>query len=230
MAQETQRMAITYPDEFSDPWFQAFVDFVNALDGHHFASFEDRNIFFMLGGTFAWDAGTSTLTWSADLIIISPSTGIISTLVAGSAVINEAEFLTVDLTRGPTSPVTLIDTVVGNMTPSDAPIVICVRYGDRLYFRNGATLVDGGSGAIFEGGPASTARPVDRLDQFLGNGSTTLFTLTSTPDSNCLPDVYKNGVRQHIGAALEYTRPTDSEIEFAVAPLLGQIIHVRYWV
>ena len=140
MAQESQRMGITYPNEFQDPWFQAFVDFVNALDGHHFASFEDRNLFFTKGGSFSWDSGTEVLDWSADLVLVSPSTGIISTLAAGSVSIADGQFVAVDLTRGPTSPVTLSASAVSNLAPSDSPIVICVRNGSKLYFRNGAVL------------------------------------------------------------------------------------------
>jgi hypothetical protein len=227
MSQETQRMAITYPDEFQDPWFQAFVDFVNALDGHHFASFEDRNLFFTKGGSFSWLASTEVLDWSADLVLVSPSTGIISTLPAGSVSLADGQFMAVDLTRGPTSPVTLSASSVSNLTPSDSPIVICVRNGTKLYFRNGAVLDDGESVQVFDEGPAAAASRLDRLDTFVGDGIQDLFNLSNTPNADSEPNVYQNGVYMSLGN--DYTRPIDTQIQFITAPVAGRQIEVRYF-
>jgi hypothetical protein len=227
MSQETQRMGITYPDEFSEPWFQAFIDFVDALDGHHFASFEDRNLFFTKGGSFSWDSITEVLDWSADLILISPSTGIIETLAAGSVDIADGQMMAVDLTRGPTAPVTLVAVAVSNVAPDDAPIVICVRNGSKLYFRNGAVLDTGESVQVFDEGPSAAASRLDRREEFVGDGFTTLFVLTITPNADSKVFVFQNGVFMRLDD--DYTRPTDVHILFDVAPVAGRMIEARYF-
>ena len=68
------RMGWAYPSENQRPWFDAFEDFVGAVDASGFAAREDRNAILSDGGTIGWSAGTSTLTWSSSIMILSAAT------------------------------------------------------------------------------------------------------------------------------------------------------------
>jgi len=224
---ETQRMSMPYPDEHEDPWYASFEDLMVALDGHDFASFEDRNLFIMGGGTFDWDADTDALVWDDILEVHTPSTGKLQSLAAGSIAIADGEMWVVDITRGASDIVTLADTVEAQLDPSDAILALCIRRGSKLYFRNGRVLDDDGSDEIFEGVVSSgtAVKPHDRVDTFTGDGSTTLFVLSFTKFVNCVPQIFKDGVLQLtttytvVGTSLTFTSP----------PLVGEVIDARYW-
>lgn len=225
MAEETQRMGIPYPSENDDPWWTGFVDFVRSLDSHHFASFEDRNIFFLEGGTFSWLDGT--LEWTAGLKIISPSTGIMSTLASGTLDMDDGDFMVVDLTRGPTTSVALSVQSIAQIDPDDAPMVVCVRNGDKLYFRNGAVLDDTDSAQVFDEGPSASVSRVDRLDSFTGDGITSDFTLTYTPNADSIPFVFQDGIFKQL--TTDYSFPAATTARFVSPPGFGENITVRYF-
>lgn len=227
MANETARMAIPYPSEFEDPWFAAFVSLMESLDGHDFAAFEDRNLFVMGGGTFSWDAGTSTLTWGGDLELNTPSTGNLQTLAAGSQVISDGQMWVVDVSRGASDVVTLADDSDSQLDPSDAVVALCIRRGDLLYFRNGRVLDDGGSDEVFSGVVSSgtVAKPHDRQDTYTGDGSTMLFILSFTKHTFCIPMVFRDGL---LLPTTDYT-VVGTSLTFTLAPLPGEVINVRYW-
>jgi hypothetical protein len=224
---ETQRMSIPTPMEFEDPWFATFTQMMSAVDSHLFASFEDRNLFVMSGGTFAWDATTSTLTWDAAIEFSTPSTGVLQSLAAGTVEIANGEMWVVDLTRGASDTVTLADTIGVQVDPADAVIAIAIRRGDKLYFRNGRVLDDDNSDEVFEGVVLSgtAVKPTDREDQYTGDGSTAAFTLSFTKHANCIPHVFKDGLLQ---PTADYAI-AGVTLTFVSPPLVGEEIDVRYW-
>jgi hypothetical protein len=220
-------MSVPYPLEFEDPWFATFQAFVSGVDSHLFASFEDRNLFVMKGGTFDWDATTNTLQWDDDIEFSTPTTGLLQTLAAGTIEIANGEMWSVDLTRGASDVVTLSDSVATQLDPSDAVVALAIRLGDKLYFRNGRVLDDDGSDDIFEGVVLSgtAVKPTDREDQYTGDGATTVFGLSFTKHVNCIPKVFKDGLLQ---PTADYT-VVGTTLTFLVPPLVGEEIDVRYW-
>lgn len=220
-------MGVPYPVEFEDPWYATFESTMGALDGHDFAGFEDRNLFVLKGGTFTWDATISTLTWTADIELNTPSTGNLQILAAGSQIIENGELWVVDATRGASDTVTLADTVGPQIDPNDATVALAIRRGDKLYFRNGRVLDDDDVEEVFEGVVSSgpSTKPLDRNDLFTGDGITAGFTLSFAQHANCIPQVFRDGV---LALVSEYIQ-AGTLITFTVPPLVGEELDVRYW-
>lgn len=151
----TPRAKLPYPDQNRDPWFDIFVQLVQRLDAAVFATWEDRNIIVMGGGVFTWNAGTNTLTWTAPIEVTSSVVGFLWTIEAGSLTIADGQFAYFQAVRSPTSSTTLIlqtGSKVPNTStqePTDS-ILICVRRGTQLYFRDGKVLQSGASSAIYQ--------------------------------------------------------------------------------
>jgi hypothetical protein len=219
-------MSIPYPSQYAEEWFATWQSMMSSLDGHHFAAFEDRNLFALGGGTWTFNASTGVVTWSAGLVFGTPSTGNAQTLASGSKALEDGEMLTVDLSRGASTSVTLAATVDTVIAPNVATVAICIRYGDRLYFRNGAVLVDGASLAVFSGG--SVSRPVDRRDVFTATAGQTTFVPTYTPDANSIPMVIRSGVVMVDGSSNDY-QIVSGNVVFNYGVPVGQLVQVRYW-
>lgn len=147
MSETTPRMLAPFPSRETDPWFDAFVDYVNAVDSSQYAYREDRNSIFSGGGTLSWNATTGVLSWDAPISILAAVTGYLWQITAGSDVIDSTEgiifYATLD--RGPGSNTNVaIATInkLGSISP-DNVMVIAVRIGTTLYFRTGLVLEDG---------------------------------------------------------------------------------------
>lgn len=65
-------------------------------------------------------------------------------------------------------------------------------------------------------------------ESFNGNGSTTVFNLSSAPQENEAVHVSLNGLTQEEGASREYLL-SGTAITFNTAPATGQRIVVTYW-
>lgn len=225
MANETARMAVPFPAEFEDPWYATFASMMEALDGHEFAGFEDRLQFVLGGGSFSWDVTTSTLTWAGILVINTPSTGNAQALAAGSIVLANGDMWTVDVTRGAADTVVLADAAAPSVDPNDSTMALAIRYGTKVYFRNGGVLDDGDSAEIFEGVSAATL-PTDRIDVFAGDGATTVFALSFTKHANCIPQIYLDGIL--LIPTVGYT-VSGTTLTMLFTPLVGEVIDARYW-
>lgn len=159
MALHSPRMKWPYPAEDSDPWFDTFVDFVRSMDASAYASREDRNIIFTGGGPVSWDSGNGELTFGSFLRIVSPISGFSWQIEAGTyGEISDGQVVYVQINRGTLTNIN-VTPVIGNSVPSsDDALIVAVRIGSYLYFRNGIALSDGssvpniGSGAGGSGG------------------------------------------------------------------------------
>ncbi len=232
MSKITPRMGHPYPEQYQEPWYDALEDMVSSLDAHDFASFEDRNTRPVGGGVFAWDAASKVLTWASDIVFITPSTGLLQILPAGSVSIDDVDFFYVELTRGATSTVTLSALTSNKIAPDTKPYVVCSRYGSDLYFKVGV-LPDGGSAAMFEGAFATTSlsTPNDVEDTFAGDGVTKVFTLSQTPNVDSIPLVHIDdgiGILSTTGI-YSYTL-AGTTLTFVTAPPVVAEVRVHYWV
>jgi hypothetical protein len=143
------------PGENLDPWFDSFTDLMNEVDASSYAAREDRNIICMGGGLFTFNAGTGVLAWAGLIQLLSANVGFLWQIAAASVVLEDGEMMFVDLPRAPTDNVTLVAQVASNLSAvvdGDAALVICIRRGGTIYFRQGDILLDGESIAVFETG------------------------------------------------------------------------------
>jgi hypothetical protein len=221
-------MSIVYPSEYQEEWYSTWSSMVNALDGHHFAAFEDRNLFYADGGDWTWDSASGVVTWSATLLINTPSTGKAQNLAASNAILAEGDMLVVDLSRGASNTVSLVSAADTTLDPDDAVLALCLRYNNKLYFRNGVVLASGGTFGVFSGGIGG-ARPLDTNDVYTATALQTVFTLSATPHAQCIPQVFRQGLLMNPGATNDY-QISGTTVTFTYGVTLGQIVQVRHWI
>lgn len=144
-------MALPFPDEDQDPWYEAFVAFANAIDASLFASREDRNVILHGGGVFLFNSTTGLLTWSSSIDIVDAPTGFLWQVSAGEVSLQDGEWLFVDLPRGLTQNRSLSpQTPASTLPPTDTAFGIALRIGSNIYFRNGRLLAAGSSATVLE--------------------------------------------------------------------------------
>lgn len=139
------RMNWPFPSENQRDWYTAFVAFVEAMDASAYAAREDRQLVLAGGGTVTWVTASSTLQWTSELKIVSPITGFQIQIDAASVTISDGEVLYAVLTRAPTRNVTAGPLVAAQVPNSDNAIVLAVRVGANVYWRNGLMMVNGDS-------------------------------------------------------------------------------------
>jgi len=137
------RMGFPYPSENQDPWYEAFRVMIEAQDASGYASREDRQLILSEGGVISWNV--PLLVWSGTIRILSPITGFQIQVSAGSATLDDGQVLYVNLTRAPTQSVVVTAEVASQVPSSDQALVLVIRVGTRLYWRNGLLLEDGNS-------------------------------------------------------------------------------------
>lgn len=159
----TARLKLPYPDEFVDPWYDAFVALVQALDFSLYTIREDRNIILSGGGTVAFDATSGTLSWTAPIYLLSSVTGYRWRIDAGSKVLTDGQLAYITIARAPQSEVAYT-LIAGNVTPNepngDSQILLCVRSGARVHFRDGFVISDGEAGPLFTASASQHRVPV----------------------------------------------------------------------
>jgi hypothetical protein len=217
-------MGIVYPAQYAEEWYATWRSMMSMVDGHHFAAFEDRNLFVMGGGTWSFNSTTGEVSWSSSLVLATPSTGNPQTLSSGSKVLQDGEMLTVDVSRGASAPASLAAAVESTIAPGESTVALCIRYGSALYFRNGSVLGAGSSAAVFSG---STAAPVERCDVFTATSGQTTFTMSVAPASTSVPMVIRGGVVMAPGSLNDY-QVVSGSVVFNYGVPLSQVVQVRY--
>jgi hypothetical protein len=148
----TNKMLWPYPSKDADPWFDGFESMTGAMDASGYASREDRNILISGGGTVSFTAASGLLTWSGAIVFMSPITGFKMTLGAASAVLVDGAVLYVNVTRSPTGNVSLSPLVASQVPNTDSAMLVAIRNGSSVYFRNGSQVSDGQSKTLFSAG------------------------------------------------------------------------------
>jgi hypothetical protein len=202
----TPRTQIPYPASNERDWDATFVSMVNAIDTSLFAAREDRNILILGGGTMTFNATTSVLSWGADIQLLSPISGYITTLPSGSVTIPDNYYFYVRITRSPTSNITVsaqVGASVPNLVAGDDQVLIGYRKGTIVHFREGFLIGDGQSKIVFDnttpGGSSNLGG-----DTIGPPGSNTVVALRNRPIAATAPsvnDVYSwNGSQWAPGA------------------------------
>jgi len=164
MTQSSPRLGWPYPSQYDDPWFDGFEDLVSALDGSGFASREDRSIIWTGGGVLTWTLASGTLDWTDTISILSPISGKLIQIAAGSiASWADGEIVYVDITRSILANGTAAFSKVSTLPSTDDAMAFGVRVGNVIYLRTGISLSDGQTAngvAPNPGGSATDANAV----------------------------------------------------------------------
>src|SRR3972149_5846428 len=134
------RLGWPVPEEFSDPWIDAFESFSSAIDATSYSYREDRNTILMGGGTISFNG--ASLSWSQAIELFSPVTGFIWSIPAGLVQLNDGQLLYTTLVRYPSTNTAVAVSVSFQIPSSDDTYIIAIRRDDRVYFRNGDVIQD----------------------------------------------------------------------------------------
>lgn len=143
MTDLSPRMQWPHPSENEDPFWESFLAFIRAMDASGFAAREDRNLLIMGGGTVSWIAGTGTLSWTSPIEFLSPNTGFLNQVPAGNVVILDGQVVRGNLARALGQNASMSVGAAGIAANNDNSVVLCIRRGSRIYWRNGLLMGDG---------------------------------------------------------------------------------------
>lgn len=169
MANQTPRLKWPYPNKDLDPWYDAFEALVKAIDTSTYTTREDRNIILSKGGSFTFNAGANTISFTDEIDVFSALEGFhISVKGTGSApytiTINDGQIMYFTTVRAPTGNTQVLAQVSSTVPNTDDALILAVRRGTKMYFRDGKIISDGETVDLFEsGGSVSLASspPVD---------------------------------------------------------------------
>lgn len=146
MSEFSPRMGWPYPSRDDDPWYDPFVDFIQASDGSAFAAREDRSVIWSGGGTLSWTAASGTLVWTETISVYSPLGGRLLQVAAGSVTgWIEGEVLYVPLVRQPAATTSVSLVKASHVPSNDNAMALAVRIGTSIFFRTGISLGNGDS-------------------------------------------------------------------------------------
>jgi len=134
-----------YPTENVQNWYEAFKAFVGAVDFSAYSHREDRQLILAGGGTVSWNATGSALSWSAPIRVVSMIAGFQIRAEAGSVTLDDGQLLYLNLTRYPTNNIVATPVVANQVPSTDTALLLVVRVGDKLYWRNGLVMPSGAS-------------------------------------------------------------------------------------
>jgi len=150
------RMGWPYPAENQDPFFTAFESMIGAQDASVFATREDRNVLVMAGGTVSFTALSGLLSWTAPIELNSAVSGFKWNVAVDSVNLADGQYLFIRLARNPITNTTLI-AEVASVLPGNDPdntLILALRNGNRVYWRDGRVLLDGQAVPLFSNPPS----------------------------------------------------------------------------
>jgi hypothetical protein len=186
---------------------------------------QDRNTFFTAGGLWTWDAGTGTISWTADANIqrgsLAEDTITGPDSVAGLTATNDILYAHVDRSTGGTTLTAgvEVDKEAGTagLTDSDDLVVLAVRSSDgKLYFRNGTVFSDGEVKAF---GTVKSA--TDRVEVVADGAALQTVGFDYLLASNQLA-VYVGGVLQVLSVHYTETTASPGDITFEAGHIPSQ--------
>lgn len=137
-------MSWPFPARFEEPYFESMEAFFAQADASGYASREDRHIVLQGGGNISWDATSGVLSWDGDLEILAAITGFQWILQApGQVTMDDGQMFYTDLVRAPTISQTVSPLSANQVPNTDNALLIGVRRGDQVWFRNGGVINDG---------------------------------------------------------------------------------------
>lgn len=114
---------------------------------------QNRTLKLIEGGTWSWDLGTTTLTWSsAAQIQIASITDARNNIVAASASLTadgDVAYVSVNRTTGPTTNLTVTVAQIDAITLTDDIVIIARRVGSDVVIGNSLKLIDTESASLY---------------------------------------------------------------------------------
>ena len=221
-----------YPVENEDPFFTTYKSGEVARDVAHWATADNGNLVFSGGGTFSWNSGTGTLTWSSTVSISGFTTNFSATIASGSVVLQDGERAFFTMPRKPASAVAVTLTRGSRIYKAGTRLhdlrLFAARTGDVIYLLNGVSLKNGQSGALFGNGIIPTH---NFQTQWLLDAGSVTSTLDLNSDSALTGktlvavDLYRNGLYQAQGGSYDYTV---NLVTYAVTLISATIIGDRF--
>ena len=156
MPEITPRNQFTYPSDREQPFFEVFKAGELAKDAAHWAHAENHNLVFAGGGTWSWNAGTSTLMWTEDLLVLGFTTQKFMTIPAQSILVEDGEVVFFKILRllqtNATASLEKGSTVSKSGVRLHDLMLFAARVGDVIYFPGFKSMVDGDAGELYGGG------------------------------------------------------------------------------
>jgi hypothetical protein len=152
------RMGWPVPAENQDPFYDTFASMVAAQDVSVYATREDRNILVMAGGIVSFTASSGLLSWTSPIELNSAVTGFKWNVAAAAVNLLDGEYLFIRLARNPITNTTLV-AEIASILPGNDPdntLILALRNGNRVYWRDGRVLLDGQSVPLFSTPPAGS--------------------------------------------------------------------------
>ncbi len=164
----TPLVQLPYPAPDARDWNDMFQALVNGIDYQTYTPREDRNIIVMGGGSMGFVASTGVLTWTDNINLLSAVTGFLWVVPGpGTVTLQDGAIAYLTVTRAPQGNTNYI-LQAGSQTPNQPrgadQILLGVRRGDRVHFRDGFVLQDGEFRTVFDtnsaGGGGSSGQVV----------------------------------------------------------------------
>lgn len=135
-------LKIPYPSEKENPFYDPYVAQIEAMDTIMLMSKIQANVFVGGGGTITFTPGTSSLTWTSDLIVPIFHYGKKITIQFGpdnlnrQATIPDGYAIVVEIPYAMADNVVLPMKLIPQLTPANhQQCVIGWRYGNKVYLR-----------------------------------------------------------------------------------------------
>lgn len=149
---QTPRLNLQYPDEGENPFFLKISSFFESLDTYIHANLSDRNLVFSGGGELSFVSSSGLVTWGSDLKLLDTTSGFVISIVASNLTLADGEAAFIDTSRVMSQSVSAALNVAPVVGVGAGKIVLFVRQGTLLYFRNGVVLSAGVTASILESG------------------------------------------------------------------------------
>jgi len=156
----TGKMIWPYPSKDTDPWFESFESMVTAMDASGYAAREDRSVVLADGGDVSFVASSGLLSWTSGVVLLSPISPFKMTLPSGSVTILDGQRLYVNVTRSPQANISLSGIVANQIPNTNDAMLLAVRDGAFVYWRNGGRIGDGETKNLF----SSSSSGAEQID------------------------------------------------------------------
>lgn len=153
MPRLTERLEIQYPEEFDEPYFDTFVSTMNSIDLSAFAAILNTNTIVTGGGAFEWDLNNEELSWNEVIKIRSIHFGFYTEVEIDTVSLDGNWIVYTEIARLNKETVNVQAGVANQLSPQKENypeiLVLAIREGDNIIFRNGRVIEPGGSKNIF---------------------------------------------------------------------------------
>ena len=174
---------------------------------------QDRNTKLVKGGTWSWNSGTSTLTWTSDAYIQVPGVSEVrNTVLAGNSTLLNADgrciYVTINRTPGGATNLILAGADIASVPNDPSTLIIARRNGNDVLVGNGTIRLINGESQELESGLS------DQNKTLIGSGVTEA---TSNPDYASRGAV--NRITNNTEGVLEALARHDIEFDKALGQL-----------